>query len=387
MTIDTTLQEHGLVAETPPLAHLYDEAIIDKLQNPAPLTSERNLWAFWDGGFHAMPGWKQRNVLNWVRRCGHDWDVRLLDNVAGSSANIKHFVPRESLPDAVWDGQMEGEHAGQHTSELVRLALLYHHGGVFLDVSILMLRDPDALCWASLADERSPHRVSAWYHINMGQVVHSSLAARRHDPFIYRWMQVFLQMWSRRRHADGLHSHPLVRHLELFQIKVFNIPADKNWVGYNDYTAILLAFQRVARNCEPDGGFDGPAYVQQHFHLLSVSDEMETGFFVPAEKLPLLLTLPVQGQGEGGDGADAKRYVYKTLAQSSVANYHQGIKYLGYANPVATQWNSAGDDCRPGSWGERLRYGSVHYRQTRKVEPAHMKEMEPTYMGMLDTVE
>ena len=82
--------------------------------------------------------------------------------------------------------EMEGEHAGQHTSELVRLAVLYHHGGVFLDVSILMLRDPDALCWASLADERSPHRVSAWYHINMGQVVHSSLAARRHDPFVYR---------------------------------------------------------------------------------------------------------------------------------------------------------------------------------------------------------
>lgn len=196
MTVDSILHEHGLVAETPPLAHLSDDDIISKLQHPAAVTHERNVWAFWDGGFEAMPRWKQRNVLNWVRRCGHDWDVRLLDTVVGSKTHIQNFVPRESLPTAVWDGEMEGEHAGQHTSELVRLALLYHHGGVFLDVSILMLRDPEALCWASLADERSPHRVSAWYHINMGQVVHSSLASRRHDPFVYRCESGFMKLYN-----------------------------------------------------------------------------------------------------------------------------------------------------------------------------------------------
>lgn len=200
-------------------------------------------------------------------------------------------------------------------------------------------------------------------------------------------LQVFLQMWIGRRHAEGLHNHPLVQHLDLFQIKVFNIPADKNWAGYNDYTAILLAFQRVARNREPDSGFDGPAYVQEHFHLLSVSDEMETGFFVPAERLPMLLTLSVKSKADGEDSANAERYVYKTLGHSSAANYHQGIKYLGYANPVATQWNNVGDDCQPGSWGERLRYGSVYYRQTRKVEPVKMKELQPTDVGMLEIIE
>lgn len=194
-------------------------------------------------------------------------------------------------------------------------------------------------------------------------------------------MQVFLQMWKGRRDATGLHKHPLVRHLDLFQIKVFNIPADKDWEGFNDYTAILLAFQRVARNREPDGGLDGPAYVQQHLHLLSVSDEMETGF-VLGEQLTRLLTLPVDADGE--EGETARQYVYNTLGYSSVANYHQGIKYIGVANPVATQWNLApaeGHDSLQGSWGEQLRYGSVHFQQTRTVDPVKMKEVEATALG------
>ncbi|KAL4784467.1 hypothetical protein BJX76DRAFT_357067 [Aspergillus varians] len=387
MVIDSILHQHELIAQTPPLADLSDESITAKLKAPGPVTSERNLWAFWDRGFEAMVQWKQRNMINWVRRCGHRWSVRLLDTVPGSRSHIQHFLPREALPDAVWDGLMDGEHAGQHTSELVRLALLYHHGGVFMDVSILLLRDLEDLCWMPLEDENSPYRLSAWYHINMDQVFHSSLAARKHDPFLYRWMQVFLQMWKGRRHAAGLHKHPLVRHLDLFQIKVFNIPADKDWAGFNDYTAILLAFQRVARNREPDGGLDGPAYVQQHLHLISVSDEMETGFAL-GEPLTRLLTLPVEADGE--EGEMARRYVYNTLGYSSVANYHQGIKYIGAPNPVAMKWNLApaeGHDSLQGSWGDRLRYGSVHYQQTRTVEPVKMKEVEGTALEFLQVVD
>lgn len=197
-------------------------------------------------------------------------------------------------------------------------------------------------------------------------------------------MQVFLQMWKGRRDATGLHKHPLVRHLDLFQIKVFNIPADKDWAGFNDYTAILLAFQRVARNREPDGGLDGPAYVRQHLHLISVSDEMETGF-VLGEQLTRLLALPVEADGE--EGQTAQRYVYNTLGYSSIANYHQGIKYIGVANPVATQWNLAPTDSLQGSWGERLRYGSVHYQQARTVSPVAMKEKGATALGPFQVVE
>lgn len=44
-----------------------DNEISDLVRAHHPVTSERNIWAFWDKGFDDMYPWCRRNVLAWVR--------------------------------------------------------------------------------------------------------------------------------------------------------------------------------------------------------------------------------------------------------------------------------------------------------------------------------
>lgn len=71
MTIDDFAQKYGLLPNpTSRLTLQSDTEITAQLNAYAPVTSERNLWAFWDQGFNAMAPWRKRNVVNWLRRDG-----------------------------------------------------------------------------------------------------------------------------------------------------------------------------------------------------------------------------------------------------------------------------------------------------------------------------
>lgn len=53
-----------------------DAEILAALARPPPVTSEKNLWGFWDKGLGAMPAWCRRNVTAWVR-INPGWTVRI----------------------------------------------------------------------------------------------------------------------------------------------------------------------------------------------------------------------------------------------------------------------------------------------------------------------
>lgn len=78
-----------------------------------------------------MKPWRQRNVINWVRRLDDSWQVRILDAVEGSSHHYATFIDERSVPEAVRNGTISGRFAGIHTSDHVRLPLLIEHGGVW----------------------------------------------------------------------------------------------------------------------------------------------------------------------------------------------------------------------------------------------------------------
>ncbi|KAI1177404.1 hypothetical protein F4777DRAFT_576967 [Nemania sp. FL0916] len=394
-----------------------DEQIVASLSTHVPVTSERNVWMFWDGGFAAMPAWIQRSVVNTVRREGKHWTVRLLDLVPGSSNHVLCFTDRADFPRAaLMEGSpragMKGMDAGQHLSDFARLAVVYRHGGIYLDAGILLLRDLDDVCWSALADPESPYTVACMAQQmseHPGQVLNSFIAGRAHDPFIYRWQQVFLKMWEGRDTAVGLHAHPLVAHLPLLQIATPSIPAGADWASFTDYVAQIQAFERVRLNREPPSssphangtgdagvGFDGPAYFRKHFYLLDARTEMFLGqaFDGAARVLQLLLLprRPLHGDDdeEDQDQAEASRFVHDVLSRSSCCKFSSGTGRLGLRMLVARQWGlpeHADDDCRPGTWGEYLRYGSVYLRQTREVVLMVLPEEEKariTRVGLLE---
>lgn len=58
-----------------------DQELTEMLQNPPPVTTEKNVWKYWHLSFDNMPSWSQRNVLNWMKLNGPNWTVRVLDTV------------------------------------------------------------------------------------------------------------------------------------------------------------------------------------------------------------------------------------------------------------------------------------------------------------------
>ena len=138
-----------------------DEEIIMQLKSyQAPTASEKNVWAFWDTGFDRMAPWTQRNVINWVRRLGPSWTVRVLDHVEGSPVHISKFVDASFLPEAFNNHTMTGPHVGPHSGDMVRLPLLYLYGGVWMDAGMMLFRHLDDVCWKTIEDPTSPYEMA-----------------------------------------------------------------------------------------------------------------------------------------------------------------------------------------------------------------------------------
>ena len=163
-----------------------DEQILASLENYAPITSEKNIWAFWDKGLRKMPAWCQRNVVSWVRICGPSWTVRILDAVPDSPTNALKYVSADLLPETFVKGTMTGVYTGPHSSDFLRGATLYSHGGAYMDTGNILIRDLDRVCWNQLADPNSPFRVCA--PVMYGTTIANHfVASRKGDPFIKCW--------------------------------------------------------------------------------------------------------------------------------------------------------------------------------------------------------
>ena len=163
-----------------------DAEILASLREYRPVTSERNIWAYWHGGVDGLPPWCLRNVLDWVRICGPTWTIRIVDKVPGSNTHWSKFAPKEMLPKTFVEDTMTGPYTGPHSADFLRGALLYSHGGVNLDVGCIMLRDVDRMVWAKLEDETSPYEVAV--PLMYGEVIANHMvAARKGNPFIKRW--------------------------------------------------------------------------------------------------------------------------------------------------------------------------------------------------------
>src|SRR5688572_6433794 len=109
-----------------------DAEILASLNQHVPVTSEKNIWAFWHDGLMNMPAWCQRNAIDWVRICGASgWTIRVLDNVPGSSNYALRYVSEANVPECFVARTMDGPYVGQHSADFVRGATIYEHGGVW----------------------------------------------------------------------------------------------------------------------------------------------------------------------------------------------------------------------------------------------------------------
>ncbi|EPS42275.1 hypothetical protein H072_3764 [Dactylellina haptotyla CBS 200.50] len=358
-----------------PLDKRSDNEIIQYLSSYSPIKGEKNIWTYWDSGFKAMPGWCQRNVINWARLCGPSWNIHVLDSVAGSPNHFLNWIDKDLLPDALVNNEMEGQWAAAHSSDFLRGSCLYKYGGVCLDTGIILIRKLDSICWKQLEDDSSPFRIAKPFVAGPKTASHFT-AARKGDPFIKAWHDLFLHLWKGQKSSKGIEINPLIAFYQNVNFRA----SGYNWEFKVDpheiihYLGLSLSWMRLGLIDGGDGNqeINWAQYAKDHilyFDALQENWGAQTivGFRGQSQFDALATKL---------DGVQSENYttayklVWRLLIGSSMQKISHG-KGLTQTPELGLLWELPefqNKDIEPGTFAELLRYGSVHFEQSRTIE-------------------
>ncbi|KAL4965048.1 glycosyltransferase [Aspergillus stella-maris] len=360
---------HSKLRHVAALDNRSDEEILESLDQYQPVVTEKNVWAFWHAGLRSMPSWCRRNVISWARLNGKDWTIRVLDHVDGSPNNVLHYLPEDMVPPVFVKREMAGPFVGQHSADLIRGACLFVHGGIWLDVGNILFGRLDRICWDFLEDPSTPFEMSVM-HMGGGSgtgISNHLIAARKNSPFIKRWHDLFAYLWKDRTNCTGISKNPLLAPV-LHGSATFHGDEETDRWGWEhvyspeaiqDYGAQILAWQRIIMLDDLETGFSGVEYYTQKILLLDVLDESWRAEVIVGWRGHQLF-----------DSIKARwKAVMTLLADSSLQKIYRGKEMMKYP-ALGTLWDEEENedkDHEPGTFAELLRYGSVHFEQTRGI--------------------
>ncbi|RKU41398.1 hypothetical protein DL546_001256 [Coniochaeta pulveracea] len=363
------------------VSQLSDEEILADLQTFKPLDgdSEKNIWAYWDKGLANCPPWGQRNIISWVRRHDPSWTVRVLDTVEGSPTHVSKYISDDFFPDSFRGGTMSGPHVGPHSSDLVRLPLLYLYGGIWVDVGFLLFRSLDNLCWNVLSNTSNTLELAA-FAINMGpglgMTFNGFIAARRGCLCIKYWHDTFLETWKGVNSTTGMSNHPLLQHLPRYE------PPSRNgkmppfrYAQFADYLAQVLCLERVRHLRDHSVNWDGPEYFARRVLLFDCPTEVYWAQRVTdwdgRKQFELLCRQRKGVDLDTPEYKEADQFVSSILENSTTMKISHGLATAG-REYLAELWDKPENkeaDRRPGTFAAVLRQAAVELEQSRPLKP------------------
>lgn len=373
--------------------------IIAELKTFRPVTSEKNVWAFWDKGIDAMyPAYKM-TVINWVRKLGRSWTVRVVDLGDDDSPNaVNHFVSKDWFPVCFNDRTMTGSHAAQHAADLLRLPLLYEHGGVWMDVGNMLHTHLDDLFWDHIGENNintDQYEMGLWIITGQirkqwGSFGNYMLAARKRCIFIRNWHLSWKECWKGKTSVEGFHELPLLKDIGLADGMADWGFGDK-LKHMSDYVAHMLLGERT-RNLlvlEGETQWDGRAFFENKSWMVEgiyngILGAIDTEY--DGTRQMELFTTPLDEPDEE-KRAKAELFVVKMLEQSHMYKvYHNsaGIGPPALGDLVKRKEYFDAVD-RPGTFGELYRHGTVHWESTREVEQLHPEATHEEYIRATPT--
>lgn len=354
-----------------------DAEILHSLEQHVPITSEKNIWTYWHSGVANMPSWCQRNIINWVRLHDSSWTIRVLDTVPNSPNHALNWISPSNLPESFVKGTMIGPYVGPHSADFLRGAALHAYGGAWMDVGNILFRSLDTVCWSQLADPHSPFTVcTPWMYAQMTS--NHFVAARKHDPFIQKWHELFIHFWKDKTDYQHIITSPLISFVKDFDLtearaRGFNWTFNVDFATILGYTAQCVAWIRLTWLQEPaeKGGFDGASYWANKILVFDVLEEdfaAEKLLGFRGEDLYKMFTMKQDGSNASSpeEFQRARETAWRLLSQSTMQKITHGKGLSPDTHCGVFLDRNEGSDGAEGTFGELLRYGSVCLEQTRE---------------------
>lgn len=377
----------GLHAIPSHLLDLRSDSEVDQdLLNPKSVFSEKNVWFFWHSGYAQMHGYTQRNIRAWHRRFSpQGWTMRVLDRVPSSPLNVANFLDvadTGTFPKAFTDGKIGGDHAPQHTSDLVRFPLLLKYGGVWADVGLMQIGDMDRLWNETIGNPDSRFEVLSY---NGGgpearTLMNHFLVSRRDNPYFARCHKLLLALWAEdggKETTTGMHASPLLKGIPMLgEEGTMTIEEDGKIIGPEECSKILTdyiiqgqAITMVMGLVDKEDNWDGPKYVAEHVFGIEymqgsqLINEMTAWDGQKAFRL-MSLSMPRDGEQERPDQKEAREIVEACLQKSFGFKLAHGLIIRVLGQTLGSLWRAnTGSDIVPGTYAAWLRHGMVYWNQ------------------------
>lgn len=159
------------------------------------------------------------------------------------------------------------------------------------------------------------------------------------------------------------------------------------------YIGQCIAWIRLTWLEEPNDGFNGREYFRTKVLLFDVAPEdwaAERIVGYKGEDLFKVFTTRLDADPESEEYRRAEEVVWRLLTQSTMQKitHGKGLTKSLACGIFLDQPENEGKDQAPGTFGELLRYGSLHFEQTRErieyVEPILVDDKSVIRKGLLE---
>lgn len=210
--------------------------------------------------------------------------------------------------------------------------------------------------------------------------------------------KIFLEYWKDRTDYKGIAELPLFSH---FQHVDFDSIAERgmtwDWkvepMTTLQYGAQMMAWVRATWTKEPNGGFDGVEHFMKHVLLFDVKTETwaaETLVGWDGQGLLDVLTTRLDEDPESEKYKIAYEVTWRLLTKtiSEKFTHAKNLTHTPATGALLDRPENADADRAPGTFAELLRYGSVHFEQTREtvdyIDPVPVDPKWIIHKGLLE---
>lgn len=248
---------------------------------------QKIIWQYWGQGI-------DENLPEIVKICfasvdkhKDDFTVIRLDD-----QNLGDYL---ELPDFVWQKRKNPEFKPAFFADLLRLALLYHYGGIWIDATILLTAPIDQQLQSQDFFMFSRHKKAenqdfwtqfnadyfGWHQHHYVNILNSFIIAKQHNLIIKDCLQILLNFW---------HTQNRITHYFFFQI-MFDVLMQKYADYYQEFLNIddTLPHLLVAKLEQPFNQDEYDKMIARcQIHKLTYRQNCPTGSYYEYLKQQLL---------------------------------------------------------------------------------------------------